>query len=215
MKNILLAVIIILTGCHQENVVTPSKPTTYYKELSIELVNIPLTKIMPTTLEKFKKQLVEYHIAENVTFIRHTNTNTQYCTTIWDPSLLNLFETKTRRIYSTDPRNPTIYIAHLPGIYLLPTYYSIAGMVNGNNSIVIFDRGYSEELLVNILLHEVCHLVDFVNLQERDESPVNPERPSHCNNPDCVMFWIAPIHAAKLDDACLKQLAAKIVSVQN
>ena len=54
-----------------------------------------------------------------------------------------------------------------------------------------------------------------VDPSSRAEEPVNPDRPNHCNNINCVMFWHIKRFSHVLCNLCKADLLKSIIKSNN
>jgi len=59
------------------------------------------------------------------------------------------------------------------------------GLYVGDGVIILFAKNPS----INLILHEIGHAIGLVDRDRREKPPINEEKPSHCNDESCVMFW--------------------------
>lgn len=88
------------------------------------------------------------------------------CRTVYDGNL------KDRHLF--------VFVAVLDGEYLPKK--KVAGLAFKDYQFILLFRRFTFYALV----HETAHIMGMVN---REQVPVNPKRPPHCNNKDCVMYW--------------------------
>lgn len=148
-------------------------------------------------IEQFKKDLIEYNFCSKVE-LESNLFNSQIL--IWDVGSLTLQhinQDRTDRVFN-------LQIIYVPGHYL-PPLSDIAGLAYSQNCFAIFSDHVPDELESAVLLHEFGHILNFIRQSERG-IPVNPNRPNHCNNEDCVMFWLITKPNKKFDLQCLNDI---------
>jgi hypothetical protein len=162
------------------------------------------TDISPLTTESmvyFASKINEYKIAKNVKFVLRKVPRPY--TIPWNTSLIKIFETQHRQMYDTKPKDKhlILFIACVPGPYIQGTRTNIAGLAYDDTSFAIFIDNVNKCNQGIVLLHEMGHILGLVDIKSRNEKPINPERPSHCNDDDCNMFWCI---SSDNDDFCYK-----------
>lgn len=185
--------------------------STYYDSVNIEIAYYKSNKPSNAVLNYFKSEIKKTGIAKEVNIILYPVTTPP--TLPWNQGLLHLFE-DTNRIFVDDKPGDFdlfLFVAYLPGPFVEGSYNNLAGLAYGETSFAIFSDGISDKEEGYTLLHELAHLMEFVDVKARGEKEhANPERPRHCNNRACIMFWQISREQKGLDKDCMKQLRAKI-----
>jgi hypothetical protein len=201
-------------GCRTTVKTTPPPPqvitSTYFDSIQLEIAYIGSSRPPISVIEHFENEIVRYKIAKRVSHIIHQVSYPE--PELWNSGHLAMFESKCRYFRDITPKNRhlKLFVAYLPGRFLEGDYDNIAGLAYGGTSFAVFSNTISETTQGNVFVHELGHLLQFVNLSARKETPINPERPRHCNNESCVMFWRASKDRTTFDDDCIDQLADKI-----
>jgi len=127
-------------------------------------------------------------------------------TPVWNRASVEHHETRNRTLKDRNLQDGhlVIYVAYLSSIYMQGEHVGIAGLQYGDTSIAMFPDHFNRVNEGSVLLHEMGHLLGIAC--ERPD-PVNPDRPNHCNNADCVMFWTIRHQDGDFDEACLKEIA--------
>lgn len=109
----------------------------------------------------------------------------------WTNSLLDVYIATNRKFIDYSPSNDHlfVFIAYLPGSYAMPDYDNVIGLHYSTTCLIYFIKAGSD-LEYATLLHEFGHLLGVA--ANRDGPQVNPDRPKHCSDPACVMYWIVP-----------------------
>jgi len=207
-----LLLIILLPAC----IATPKTPPresqgpTYFDSVTIELVYTERGKPSDAALKFLTTNLKTLNIASQIIIVRR---QVVYPPIVpWTTSLIKEFEKKHRLIIDQDPENRhlKLFIAYLPDFYLQGTRNNIAGLQYEDSSFAVFIGKIKRKHEGSVLLHEFGHIIGLVARDSREGAPVNPDRPSHCNDTKCVMFWRIPGEDAAFDDACLGDLRSSI-----
>ena len=184
--------------------------STFFDSIQLEIAYIGSNRPSTSVIEHFEKEIVRYKIAKRVSHVIHQVSFPQPAT--WNSGQLASFEHSSRyfRDITPDDKHLKLFVAYVPGRYMEGDYTNIAGLAYGSSAFAVFSDTISETTEGNVFLHELGHLLKFINLSAREETPINPERPRHCNNESCVMFWRASKGRTTFDEACIEQLFDKI-----
>jgi len=131
---------------------------------------------------------------------------------IWNAARLRHFETRNRKFIDRNPgdRRLVFFICYVPGEYHKKDgdkiSKTIVGVQYNPTSFAILRKQTKESYEGVVLLHEFGHAIKIARASNRKDSPINPDRPNHCNNSKCTMFWRANRHRTKLDNECLREL---------
>lgn len=217
-KKILFAAVLVtlFTNCASFTLRTPP-PRNLYDNITIEIA--PVTSATPSNdaLEYLRSKLDEYRIcsARGIKFV--IRPEVEVISGIpWNSSKIRSYENtrRTLRDTNTKDRHLIMFMAYVSGSYLEGKLTNIAGL-QYNNSIAIFKDSQVWKYEGSVLLHEFGHLLEIADANHRkDEEPVNPDRPNHCNNRRCVMFWQVQRKDADFDEQCLEELRALVDSAQ-
>jgi len=189
---------------------TKQLPSTYFDSIYVEVAYVGSQRPASSVIDHFRNEILRYRIAKECRVMLHSVEYTIYGP--WNTGLLNTFETGSRiyRDQSPKDRRLRLFVAYLPGTFIEGTYNNIAGIAYGTSAFAIFCDTISDISEGNVFFHELCHLLEFVDVGARNQTPVKPDRPHHCNNEQCVMFWRASRQRTTLDGDCVLQLADKI-----
>lgn len=163
---------------------------TLYDNIIIEVQAVKGMKPTRPTFNILAELFDEYKICkkENVLVIHKYPVD--YPESKWPGSLVRKYETLFRAVLDTNPvdRDFAIFVSYLPGKYGEPKLQTVAGLQYNWSSIAVFGN-YGGRSGANLLLHEFGHLIGMVDRRNRETPPVNPKRPNHCNDKNCVMYW--------------------------
>lgn len=177
-----------------------------YDNITMEIQPTHSAGIDISQLVLLKKSLHDYKICrrENVSAIIRQPVDA--LSNNWPRNLLITFKNRHQTLLDRRPndRHLIVFISVLPGHYALQGHRSTIGLAMNGHYIVLFsnfDRA--------VLLHEFGHIIGMVDRSKREDPPVNPKRPRHCNNSRCVMFWQVN-RKAMFDALCQRDLDAMI-----
>jgi len=213
MVKIRLLLILLITLCL--NCVSPSKninPDYAYDSITFEICAIGSASLpSPYSLKFLVTKLSNHQVcrAENITFVLNNSEDSASEFPIWNTAALSLARARNRKIQdlNSEDKNICIFILFVKNKFVTPTLSNLAGLQFGT-TIAIFEEQLERSLEGAVLLHEFGHVMKLGS--DRSEAPVNPDRPSHCNNPDCVMFWMVSDPKADFDSECIKEIKAMI-----
>jgi len=188
-----------------------SQPTqnTLYDRIVIELYSTTTSRHSPEAIKILKAKMEEYRICRADQIFVVSQTPSAVSNIAWNSDLLRALEARERTLHDRKPKDRflIIWIAYVPGIYVVPNRLNTVGLKYGNTSIAIFQKGFNSSYEASILVHELGHIIGLVDRSKRSDPPVNPNRPNHCNNQNCVMFWrVNP--AGKFDGKCQRDIRA-------
>lgn len=180
-----------------------------YDNITIEIA--PITSVLPgnEALEFLRTKLDKYRICDyrRIKFVIRPGVNVIQ-NIPWTSSRLRTFERTRRTLHDKNPndRHLIMFIAYVSGPYVDGKFNNLAGL-QYNASIAIFKDSPFWRNEGSVLLHEFGHLLEIADSSHRkDETPVNPDRPNHCNNKRCVMFWRIQSRNMDFDEQCRKEL---------
>lgn len=191
--KIFVCVLLMGCGCASTTHQFDKPLNTLYDSILIEIQ--PTTMGSPTenTLDKFKNELERYRICakKNINIIINDPVPTP--TFAWMYYDIYAFEFRNRAYQdlNAEDKHIAVFIAYIPGSSVQPNRTNIVGLQYYSSSIATLTLGI-EEIELPTLLHEFGHLIGLVDRDRREEPPINANRPSHCNNESCLMFWIVP-----------------------
>lgn len=128
-------------------------------------------------------------------------------TRIWDGMSLDRFLKEVPVVVNSEPNALTLNIIYVTGDHA-PPLTNLAGVTYSKNSFAMFRNGVPHDREATVLLHEFGHILNFIRENLRPP-PIRPDRPRHCNNPDCVMFWTVDDHCKLFDRNCILDIRAK------
>jgi hypothetical protein len=216
----LVSLIFLIPGC-----ATPLQPmisiskssevesrVTLYDSIILDIVSPPEKGPSATALAFFINSLKQYDICDRV--LVNYRTDITGILPIWDANLIRHFESVNRKLKDVDSndRRLTLFICYLPGSYHSGKVNNIAGIQYNPTSFAIFRDKVRESFEGVVLLHEFGHIIRISRTANRKEPPINPDRPNHCNNKKCTMFWRARVDRTHLDAKCLKDLKKLIIA---
>lgn len=198
LKKFLVFFFIFTSGC-QSN--------TLYQNINFEIVAMKGAEPDPEALNFFAKKLEKYHLYKSCAFWCRSKVAPAY---VWLSGNIEHFEYCYRTSENTelDADNINIFIAYLSGPYGDPK--TLLGGLQYDDSIAIF-RYYTGNAEGSMLMHEFGHLIGVAsNKNHPNRIPFRPDRPNHCNNKDCIMFYQVSRdddkNAGDFDEECLKDL---------
>jgi hypothetical protein len=210
----LVSLIFLILGC-----ATPLQPVsgegegrvTLYDNIILDIVSPPGKGPSGTSLAFFINKLKQYDICDQVQV--NCRTDVTGLLPVWDANLIRHFESVNRKLKDVDPkdRKLTLFICYLPGTYLGVNMRNIAGIKYAPTSFAIFCDRIKESFEGVVLLHEFGHIIGIARTANRKEPPINPDRPNHCNDKKCTMFWQARVDRTHLDAKCLKDLKKLLI----
>lgn len=190
--TVVLLLAILATNCASIKV----EPVKYVKPFLYESILIeaqPTYRHYPTIeqVNGFKELLDLYRICEyqDINFSLRDRVKSPHMQ--WTKDLASQFEQKNRILYDNNLKDDCyiMYMSFLPGVFIEPGREKIGGLHYGRQASMVLSRVGSKDLVL-FMFHEFIHSIGLVDPERRQESPVNPERPKHCNNEECTMFWI-------------------------
>ena len=201
MKNswiiLLLALALALSvgSCVSTTKVPPviiKSPGYLYDSIIVEVQPSTLNEPHAEQLYALKVALEKYRIAERqqIHFIIRPPVETSK--TVWFRAELDPYELKYRLLKddNLEDRNLILWMGFFAGSFLDEQYLRTIGMQYSDSSTAIMGYTNNSTRRVAVMFHEILHAIDMVDLKHRKEKPVNPERPTHCNDEKCVMFWV-------------------------
>ena len=208
----LLALVMLAPACAAPGTIPTSKKIivkpriTLYDSIVFEIVSAPGRGPSPSALTFFVGKLKEYDICDRVIVRYRSHITSVY--PVWNSNRLRHFEARNRRILDRTPGNRRLvfFICYVPGEYRRGTSTNIVGVQYGPTSFAIFCDKSKESYEGVVLLHEFGHAIQIARAKNRKDPPIKPDRPNHCNNTKCAMFWRASDKRTKLDDECLREL---------
>jgi hypothetical protein len=185
---------------------------TLYDSITFDIVSEDGIQPDKEELQFFASKLREYHISHVIHFRYRENINSP--NVIWTSASIRQFEKDNRVLHDKDlkDRDFVVFIAYVNGNYVNGETTNVAGLQYGRSSFALFADFYHNEGVV--LLHEFGHILRLAHSSKRKEPPVNPDRPNHCNNTSCTMFWRAGKTRIRLDSQCRQELNALIAAAQ-
>ena len=210
MKFLALCILSFLIGCASPDLEFKNKEPLYTK-INIEIAVVGCD---PDTdaLSFFKERLLHYHICKSVEIQQHLDSNNlpigyQQFVGVWNHATLELFEhTHRQSPVSKNLKEINIFVAYLPGVYSEGKFVNLAGIQYTHNSFAIFKQ-HASNVESSVLLHEFGHILGIADdSHSPGRKPSNPDRPDHCCNSDCVMFWVLSEKDQDFDEDCKKEI---------
>lgn len=179
--------------------------STLYDTIIFDIAIVGSCSPTQGALEFLENKLIENRIANEVIFKKRDNLTTQYVN--WNSSQLLQFEIKNRVLKNKNYKNKTlaVFIAYIPGVYLVGGEHA-AGVQYGNTSFAILRDITDKSWEGVVLLHEFGHMLSIARVGNRSCTPINPERPNHCNNENCAMYWQADTHRTQYCEVCISEI---------
>lgn len=206
--RVLIFILLFLTSCVSSNRRTPHLHDTLYDRIVIELYSTTSSQPSTEALNIFKTQMEIYRIcpADQIFIIPHRPSDNLRIA--WNGGWLRALEAQRRTLHDNEPedRHLTAFVAYVPGIYAIPRHHNVIGLHYDATSIAVFHRDFFNPTReAAVLAHEFGHIMGLVDRGRRPDPPINPDRPNHCNDANCVMFWqVNPI--GEFDDKCQQDI---------
>jgi len=207
---VIMTLACFLSTCASLPVDTLPENFTYYDTITIDLVYTDDSPLTQESMTFFSDKMREYKIAKHTKFILRKVPRP--LTIPWNTALLRIFETQHRRMYDSKPKDKhlVLFISCVPGPYIQGTRTNLAGLKYSSTSFAMFTDHVFEHNQGILLLHEFGHIVELVDCIGRGEKPIKPDRPSHCNDDSCNMFWRIRSSSKDYCYKCLKDLCEMI-----
>lgn len=208
MRNFLKGCLLFLTSCVSPSTdLNKTDNTKLYDNVVVEVATTGDYSPSSRTLCQFKAELEALGIcnSSNVYFMVREPVPT--LTDAWTISLINDFENRHRLLYDYNPRDRLLimFISCLPGTVIEKDMEDVIGLQYGVSSFTYFTRNRNDLL---IWLHEFGHMIGLVDSNKRLDPPINPDRPEHCNDYGCIMFW--RLGATSFCDLCREDIKRMI-----
>jgi len=196
MRNFIILFLLLLTSLTSCATTTFHNPQIRHRRMLYDNMVLeihPTTQSIPNpvALNIFKAKMERFGVcrASNIRIITHDPGIVLI--PAWTSSMLQAWEHRHRTRFDDDPddRSLTVFVSYVTGIHTRVGYNNIVGLKYDDTSIAIFFRNYAPMKEACVLIHEVGHVIGLVDRECREGDPANPDRPSHCNNENCVMFW--------------------------
>lgn len=189
------------------------RPDAVIKPMLLDRITIEIvpTEDYPIDLKELKgfiSNLEKYRICPESGVTVHVKVAVKTNKRSWSYQDIRAFEQKYRKIWDLDPtdRHLKLFVSCLRGRYSEPDKTSIIGLTYGRHSMSLFREHFDRALL----LHETGHIIGLVDRRYRTSPPVNPDRPKHCNNNNCVMFWQVD-QGTVFDENCARDILYMIL----
>ena len=208
-------VLLLLPACvtpQKLNLSPQNNEPTYFDSITIEVVYTERSKPSNKALNFLTESLREINISHKITIIKRQLSHPPVVP--WTSALIRQFEAQHRLLKEDTPadRNLKLFVVYLPDFYLEGDRTSIAGLQYEDSSFAIFMSKLKRKYEGSVLLHEFGHIIHLVRLRAREEEPINPKKPRHCNDNKCVMFWKVSGVDRKFDGACLGDIKKAIAA---
>jgi len=181
-----------------------------FKNIYIELFAVAGAEPTSDALDYFQEALDRNHFVEsrNIQIIKKSVAD-PYPSLAWTRDKITLIENKLRKYPDKTPTNPylRLFILYMPGRYVSHPSPNLAGLQYSNSAFLIIRDGCGKDIEGSCLLHEFAHAIGVASGRA---NPVKPDRPHHCNNEACVMFWQITGPHKDFDEDCLQDIRALI-----
>jgi hypothetical protein len=207
--QIILLLIFLLSGCSSyepDPLFTNKKPL--YNKITMEIVSVEGFSPDPSGLKSFEEGLLHYHFCKNLILIQRTTRLKPEYLAPWTRNDLLTFEVINRTILKSENKQElNLFVSFVPGPYIQGKVTGLAGLQYGDSSFVLF-KNFTSDCESIVLLHEFGHLMLIADdSHSPNRKPVNADRPNHCNNPQCIMFWRASDNIKDFDLDCRREIA--------
>jgi hypothetical protein len=214
MRKIALILMIVLTSCvplRGIEVETPIKEYLY-DNITIEIQPSDGAGFVNSEMQLLKAKMHHYKICRSDRVSVVVRSIVQAPTTTWPRKMIKSFQNNHQTLVDRNIRDKhlIVFVSIIPGNYTVPGKTNIIGLAFADQHITIFNDNFNHA----VLLHEIGHVIGLVNRNVRDEEPVNPDRPKHCNNVKCVMFWQVN-KGARFDSLCRRDIQDLINTSRN
>lgn len=213
---LITCLVLMLPGCaslSQNNLHVIPKPNKDFvlDMLVVEIQPVNDLTINPKALERVKSRLDEYKICreKDITFI--TKPSISAPKAAWWSSELRMLHQNHRTLHDTNisDRSLVLFLVNVPGIYLESGKQSVAGLAYDDDNFIVYFGSHSVDVQSSVIIHEIGHIIGLVDRSRREGDPVNPDRPPHCNNEKCVMYWISNRNG-RFDELCQRDIQTLI-----
>lgn len=216
-RNLFIFILCLSLSC----VVPPKnfkilEPNFLYDQITFEIITTKDARQPDVEgLEYLVNRLQQYNICktENVIFAPSKVAETTLICNVWNRPAIEFLVKYNRKIHDLDQNSRTIVICliYVDGRYIgSRDSHNTAGL-NFGNVITIFPEHLTTHLEGAVLLHEFGHFLQLC--VSRKEEPSNPQRPRHCNNSRCVMYWSVSRSDADFDDNCSDEIYTMLKSM--
>ena len=202
---ILCFVILIASSCR---IVTPriASVNTAFDSIVIEIQ--PTTRFYPRSndVDGLVHHLANLSICKKENIIVIVKDRLNISRSEWSREQVVQFEKDNRIIANSSKRRISIFISYLPGTYSEDGLLTILGLQYGyKNSIAMFKTRTWEDK-AGVLLHEILHVIGLVSRDNRHAPPVRTDRPNHCNNEKCIMYFGLGYYEIWLCPNCISEI---------
>jgi hypothetical protein len=206
----LALILISLLGCCTPISIESNQLPSLYNTIIFDIAAVNTGTPDPAALQFMKNRIIEEGIAHRVIFKQRENVGNAL--PIWGYGDVTNFEKVNRVLYDKNPKDKIliIFISYLNGIYLQGDTANIAGLQYDTTSFAVFRDLTDNEWEGVVLMHELGHLLGIARRENRTSEPVNPDRPNHCNNENCTMYWRAGSQRNRFCETCLKEIQTLI-----
>lgn len=205
MRYWIILFLFMLTSCCTVQVpeIPPNDARQYlYHNVTMEIQQTTAIGMVHSDLEILKDRFHEYRICRRDRINVVVKPPVPEPVRPWLQAQVVAFAQRHRTLYDRHPddRHLIVYISLLPGTYAEPNRTNVIGLAFQDQHIALFNN-----FSFYVLLHEFGHTLGLVDRERREEDPVNPDRPRHCNIKACVMFWQVN-KRGRFDSRCLRDL---------
>ena len=201
--------ILLLSGCssYELDPLFENK-LPLYNNITLEIVSVEGFSPDPDGLKSFEASLLRYHFCRKLIIVQRTVLIKPENIVPWNLTGLQMFEAANKTIKNAENKQDlNIFASFLPGPYIQGKINGLAGLQYSEGSFAIFKNFASDHEEI-VLLHEFGHLMLIADdSHSPDRKPINEERPNHCNNHECIMFWQVTSDIKDFDLNCRREIA--------
>ena len=206
----LALILISLLGCCTPVIIESNQPPCLYNAIIFDIAVVDTGTPTPTALQYMRDRIIAEGIARRV--IIRQRENIGHALPIWSYSEVTNYERKNRVLRDKNSKDKilVIFISYLNGTYMQGDTSNIAGLQYDETSFAVFRQYTDEDWEGVVLMHELGHLLGVAHRENRTTEPVNPDRPNHCNDENCTMFWRAGSDRVRFCQVCIEEIQTLI-----
>lgn len=202
----ILLILSLILGCAAPETAYFNK-SYLYEKITLDIVCVSGNAPNANSLEFFENKLRQYHLTKQL-IVNLRSVPVKSTNNVWNMASLQMFEAEHKSIQKSDnPSELVVFVSFLPGSYIQGKTKDLSGIQYFGNSFAVFkQRVYESEGI--IMVHEFSHILSIgSNKNSPDREPINPERPNHCNNQHCIMYWTVNSEVTDFDGNCRREIA--------